>query len=348
MKENQKIKILLVGDSTKPMYVNAFIKASEGVADAELFDFGSLNSGKVGNNIYLRAERKFAFGIFVMQKNFELLEYVRKNNFQYVFLYTARLINWKTVKKMKAMGLTIASYCNDNPFSDYFPRYFWRNIRKSVKYCDITYSYRKSDIDKYRMEGAGDVRLLRSYYNEDRSFLLESNNYSLRHVPKVVFLGHFESDERAEYLDALVNRGIEIGICKTPEWEKYANCRENILIMEETFKHYNEIINRAEIAIVFLSKINRDTYTRRCFEITAAGTLMLAPYNEDLAGLFREDEEAIYYRNKDDFINKIDYYLKHSNEAKKIALKGRERVLKDGHGARDRMKQIMEELCRKG
>lgn len=343
MEENIKIKILLVGDTTWPMYVNAFYGASKGIAEAKVFDFGVLNSGRIGNNLFLRVENKLSFGIFVLAKNIELLQFIKKNEYKHVFFYSSRIISWRIIKKLKKRDITVAIYCNDNPFSDYYPRYFWRNIRKSAKFSDITYSYRKGDIDKYKIHGAVNVKLLRGYYNENRSYKIANLDSSF-YVPKVIFLGHFENDERGEYLNALIESNIEIGIRKTDEWKRYAKDRKNIYFFEETVERYNEILNKAEIAIVFLSKINKDTYTRRCFEIPATGTLMLAPYNEDLSGLFKENEEIIFYRNKEEFCTKVKYYLSHPDEAKRIGEGGRKRVLEDGHSAKDRLKQIVNEM----
>lgn len=349
MEKNEKITLLLVGDSTWPMYVNAFYEEAKKIIHTELFDFGKLNSGRINRkNIILKIENKLAIGTDVYKKNKELLRYVKENKIRYVFLYAARIIHWRTVKKMKQMGIVVMAYCNDNPFSDYYPPYFWRNIIKSAAYCDIVYSYRKNDIEKYREKGAKDVKLLRSYYIENRNYKIDESISADMEIPKVIFLGHMENDERTEYLDALVSRGIEIGVRETSEWKQYAKGRKNIVLFHETLEHYNEIINRAEIALVFLSKINRDTYTRRCFEIPVTGTLMLAPYTDDLATLYKEDEEVVFYRSKEDLVAKVEYYLGHPEEGKRVGMNGRERVLRDGHEAKDRVCQVIEDMVRYG
>ena len=47
----------------------------------------------------------------------------------------------------------------------------------------------------------------------------------------------------------------------------------------------------------FFSRLNRDTYTRRCFEIPAAGTLMLCDYSDHAATLFAPGREADFFRD---------------------------------------------------
>ncbi len=47
----------------------------------------------------------------------------------------------------------------------------------------------------------------------------------------------------------------------------------------------------------------------RSFEIPAAGGLQFCAYNAELAGYFKEDKEAIYYRSDEEMIDKARFYL---------------------------------------
>ena len=98
--------------------------------------------------------------------------------------------------------------------------------------------------------------------------------------------------------------------------------------------------------MVFLSKINHDTYTRRCFEIPAAGAFLFCPYTDDLASMFEEDKEIVFYHTKDDFVEKVIYYLEHDEERMCIATAGHERLLRDGHEVKDRAEQIIKDYKR--
>lgn len=104
---------------------------------------------------------------------------------------------------------------------------------------------------------------------------------------------------------------------------------------------YNLAINSAKIALVFLSKKNNNSYTRRCFEIPAAKTFMLSEYTDDLDSMFNECVEAEYFRDKKEMMDKIKYYLKHDDKREKIARAGHERLLRDGHEVTDRAREIL-------
>ena len=107
------------------------------------------------------------------------------------------------------------------------------------------------------------------------------------------------------------------------------------------YKDYNLAINGAKIALVFLSKLNNDTYTRRCFEIPATKTMMLSEFTNDLSSMFEEGVEAEYFRSKRELVDKINFYLKNDKERIKIGNNGNDRLLRSEHEAMDRCKQVL-------
>ena len=335
----KKIKILFVGDSTFDMYVNAYYKAAMTFDNVEsyIMDFGKLNVKSYIKNFFFKIERHFKKGPHVRKINSDLLKFVKEKSIDLVFLYACDIIRAKTVKKL-SQNTYVAIYNNDNPFSKYYRPYVWKNVIKSLKFVSIVYSYRKNNISQYIAGGARNVKLMRSYYIKSRNYYIDDSQISLN-IPSVCFMGHFESDNRMEYINALLEKEIDVGV--HPDWKNTGIKNEHLKYIENAHSQYNEILNKAKIAIVFLSTINEDTYTRRCFEIPAAKTLMIAPYNEDMASLYEENKEIVFYRNKDEFVDKICYYLTHDEERLKIAGAGYERLMRDGHEASDRVREII-------
>ena len=92
---------------------------------------------------------------------------------------------------------------------------------------------------------------------------------------------------------------------------------------------------------VFLSKLNRDTYTRRCFEIPATKTFLLSEYSADLASIYQEGEEAEFFRDRREFIAKIIKYLADDAGRRTIAEAGYRRVHCDGHDVNTRMAEVV-------
>ena len=93
---------------------------------------------------------------------------------------------------------------------------------------------------------------------------------------------------------------------------------------------------------MFLSKLNSDTYTRRCFEIPATQTLMLSEYTDDLNEMFPSDKCAVYFTTPEELVVKCKYLLSHPNEIKQIAENGYKRLKELGGSEIDRCRQIIE------
>ncbi|MBZ0310797.1 MAG: glycosyltransferase, partial [Anaerolineae bacterium] len=91
--------------------------------------------------------------------------------------------------------------------------------------------------------------------------------------------------------------------------------------------------------------LNQDTYTRRNFEIPAMRTFLLSQYSDDLASLFKEGEEAEFFRSKEEMLDKIAYYLAHDEPRQRIAQRGYERV-RDGHDVQSRARQALQTIDR--
>ena len=98
----------------------------------------------------------------------------------------------------------------------------------------------------------------------------------------------------------------------------------------------------AKMCLAFLSKINRDTYTRRCFEIPACGRLLLCERTDDLKKMFIEGEEAVFFSTREELVEKALWLLGNPIKIQQISEAGRKRVWADGHDVINRAKQFME------
>ncbi len=95
------------------------------------------------------------------------------------------------------------------------------------------------------------------------------------------------------------------------------------------FPAYVSLYQRSKIGI---NVHNRGAYTvgsYRLFDLPANGVMQISDGGEYLCEYFSEGEDAISYRNADDLIDKVRYYLAHDEEREKIALQGFRRVQRD-------------------
>ena len=337
--------ILIIGAGDFPIYEEAlqgaFIQLGYHNTYLETWK-AYYNNDSVLGRLIRKVEIKAAFGRVANKFNRDLLKKCRELRPRLIFLYSCRMVYTATVKRLKKMGAIIASYCNDNPFSDYYPWYFWRHYLRALPYCHLNYAYRKENLIDIKRACGREAKLLRSYYIESMNYPCNKSEI-LADTPDVIFLGHYEDDERMKYIESLCNSGISVGLSKSV-FEIRVSGKKNIVLLDNERTLYNRYLCSCKIPITFLSTLNHDTYTRRCFEIPAAGALLFCPYTEDLASMFQEDQEIVFYRNIEDFKEKVKYYLQNEAERRSIAIAGRNRLLKDGHEIKDRAAQIVKDV----
>lgn len=110
-----------------------------------------------------------------------------------------------------------------------------------------------------------------------------------------------------------------------------------------SFDEYVPIYQRAKIGF---NVHNRGDYTvgsYRLFDLPGNGVMQISDGGDYLNAYFQVGEEIVAYRDADDLIDKLHYYLEHDEERRRIALNGYKRVLKE-HLFRQRMHQAGEIL----
>lgn len=334
------IRILFVGDGSYPMYARAFFEAASEIdgATAQLLDYGSMNIKCIPKGaVVKRAEYHYCLGHDVNRINRELIHLCEGRKYDIVFLYSAELIYESTVKRLKSFGIYVAVYHNDDPLSPRRSRYRFRHFLKAIKHADIAYAYRMANVDDYCRYGAPLAKMLRSYYIKSRNYYKQGSELDNRpEIPEIAFVGHYEDDGRIEYIKALTDKGVDVGVIS--DWPILNN---HMKVIERADVDYNDILNQLDIAIIFLSSLNSDTYTRRCFEIPMTKTMMLSVYTEDIASMYEEGREIVFFKTPEEFVEKAVYYLEHDEERNTIAEAAFERCLRDGHEATDRVREII-------
>lgn len=297
--------------------------------------------------ILRRVEYKFVAGFSVRKVNEDLLKEISAAEYDLLFLYRPNLISWKIIAiiKRKFPNLIVAAYNNDDPFSITYNGYVWRKFKRALPYYDIVFSYRPSNIEEYYDAGAKKVYLLPPWFDPVLSYPVSLNKQdSIKYNSDIVFVGHYEDDGRINILRRLVSEGFKVSLYG-PEWNSVIK-NDPVLhkLYPVSYLHgeaYNKAISGAALALVIYSKLNNDVYTRRCFEIPAIKTLMLAKRTSEMLELFEEDVEAVYFSDTDELVEKAKDYLADKNKIELIAANGFRRALESGYDVEARAKSII-------
>lgn len=349
------MKILVVGSWHSNIYEEAVYNALNKLShDVYKFSWREYFNNFQYDDISLLAKfsyefrDKFSIGNIINKINNELLKKIKDIMPEVVFIYRGTHIKKETLLRIKQINenVLIVGYNNDDPFSNKAFKPLWRHFKKCIPYYDINFVYRHGNIDEYKAVGAKNVYLLRAYYIKEKNYRIGLDEKDRKkYESDVVLIAHYESDGREKYLEEILEKGFRLKLFGSG-WNNVIRKSRTLFPFYPVFvvrgDEYNKALSGTKIALCFLSKLNRDTYTRRCFEIPATKTLMLSEYTDDLNSMFREGIEAEYFRNKEEMIEKIRYYLSNDDKREEIAQNGYNRVVEDGHDVVSRMKYAMD------
>jgi spore maturation protein CgeB len=117
------------------------------------------------------------------------------------------------------------------------------------------------------------------------------------------------------------------------------------LKMYETYRNY-------KIAVHFpmqmsVDKNSNEAGAKRLFEVTGVGTMLLCLEQDNLKDFFEIGKEIVTFKDKEDCLVKLNYYLAHEEERAAIAKAGQMRTLREHTFAR-RAEQLLDELTKMG
>ncbi len=352
------MRILVAGDWHSDLHEQEVLRSlthlGHTVGEFKWHDYFSFKSDESNSlsALFKRAQNKYVAGPAVKQINDDFVVKALQFCPDVVFVYRCTHISAKALQAVKSAmpRCVLVGYNNDDPFAPSQPKYLWRHFIAAIPHYDLMLAYRHANLDALRSAGAQHVALLRSWYVADRNFPVEVlNNEKSEFLTDVVFVGHYEADQRLEFLEEVVRQGHSLRIFGPAKYWKRPLERSTVLrhlapTQMVWGSDYNRALCGAKVALCFLSKLNRDTYTRRCFEIPATKTLMLSEYSDDLASLYLEGVEADYFRDKDELIEKVKHYVNSVADRMRVAQGGFDKVHSAGHDIDSRMKIMLDQI----
>lgn len=100
-------------------------------------------------------------------------------------------------------------------------------------------------------------------------------------------------------------------------------------------------IASADICIAPESPVTDRYWSNRVYVTLGFGGFLLHPYSAGLSGQYKDKEEIVFYRSREELDDLIAYYLDRPNARERISQAGMERTLKE-HTYRHRCQKMME------
>jgi len=301
-------------------------------------------------NFWIKFQSKFIVGPILDKINRDLVNKIHDCKPDLISVYRGTHITKNTLRIIKKYypSIYLVSHNEDDPFTEGHPYWLWRHFLAAIPVYDLVLAHRLRNVQQYQDAGAKNVRFLRSWFAPGRTHAVKlTEEDKLIFECDVVFAGHFEDDGRIDYLEEIVRNGFKLRLFGPGKyWDpviKKSECLQHLLPIQMVWgEDYNKSLCGSKVALCFFSKLNQDSYTRRCFEIPATKTLLLSEYSDELVTLYHVGAEADLFKNKEDLIQKLKYYVANEEIRAAVALAGYQRVVSDGHDVVSRMKQVIE------
>lgn len=185
---------------------------------------------------------------------------------------------------------------------------------------------------EYAEKFKADISYIGTYLPEKRKFI-EEQVYPLKRNYDLRLYG--QDWTKVDRIISLIKKGgqyFNIPLIKQLQKPK--------LTLDDERKIYNSSLISINIHEDYQKKFGGDC-NERTFKIPLAGGFEITDKVKCISKYFEEGKEIIIAKNKDDWFEKINYYIKHPEKRIGIIEAGRKRVLKD-HTYHNRVEQMLE------
>lgn len=349
----KQFKILIVGEWQYAMYEESFKNSfiSQG------HDVVKYSWKKYFSNILGRVESKFCIAGFNTRLfNHNLMKYVRYENPDIVLIWRGVGVLPSTLKKIKLSGVKYLVAYNHDDFTGpsanapvpYHHHRLWKNFLKGAPYYDLHMVKRLSNITHLNQLGCKQSKIMQMWFVPEihRPIHLTETDIQ-KYGSDIAFIGHYEPDGREHYIKALIKNGFNFKLYGDKYWNKelFGEFYTYFDQIKPVYGHeYAKALSATRIGLAFLSKINRDTHTRRCLEIPACGSVLLCERTIELQSMFKENSEAVFFSSIEELVGKVKWLLSNPKILNKISLAGQRRVWIDHHDVDSRTEQMLVDL----
>jgi spore maturation protein CgeB len=234
--------------------------------------------------------------------NEDLIELAKKEKPKYIVWPS---VNYEfletTFDKIRKLGTKIIGLFFDDEFRfDNYSKYWIPHLDFCVTNC-------KEVLEKYSRFGAKVIHVFVCH-----NLPLDVDWENIKYKYEVSFVGT-KTPERVRYIKEIKKRGIKVYLAGYG-W----NLRGKI-----PFEEMLEIFQTSKINLNFSgTKGGKKGWKGRILEVINAGGFLLTEYRPGIEEFFEIDKEIVCFKNANEMVEKIIYYLNHEEERKRIAQAG--------------------------
>ena len=270
-----------------------------------------------------------------------ILKKLKKNFYDYIiFSENTYFLNKELIERIRNLAnIRVILFAGISP-----KNYLTKLQKKSVPHFDNIFISDSGHEKEWKQYGAKKINVLPLSAGCPKTFQGINSKYNSKINYDIVFVGRLDgdlNDYRLKILNSLICNGIDINIWTWHMSKKYLNkyplVRNNVMgsaYGEKMIKIYSDakiVLNIHNPSVPFGGNM-------RLFEIPATNSFQIA--DKCPKDWFINGDEIILFKNNQDLLDKVSYYLHHDKERLRIARNGYKRLLKE-HTYEHRMKKFL-------
>jgi spore maturation protein CgeB len=264
-----------------------------------------------------------------------------------VWVNGGELIGLQAATMLRGFGCPLVLYSNDDPTGSRDGRRF-ASLLKALPVYDLCAVVRLQSIPEFLARNAKRVHRVWMSYDEvaHRPF-----DDPVQIPPSfrsdVVFVGTWmRGEERDRFILSLIARDLNVAIWgdrwqKAPAWSLL---RPHWRGPALSGRNYVAAIQGAKVALGLLSRGNRDLHTTRSAEIPYAGGLLCAQRTSEHLEMYREGEEAFFWRDADECATVCHRLLADEHTRERTRAQGAARVRRGRFGNEGVCREILSQV----
>jgi spore maturation protein CgeB len=261
-----------------------------------------------------------------------------------LWLDRAVSIRAATLRKAKkwAPGLRIVWYAEDDMMN---PHHLSRWTEAALPLFDLWVTTKSANARGEEMPAMGVRRVLFVDNSYDPSLhrpIDVGDAERQAYGSDISFVGTYEG-ARARSLADMARAGLDVRVWGNG-WHRASDRPPGLRIEARPVydDEYAKVVCASRLNLCFLRKENRDLQTCRSIEIPAMGGLMVHERNPEIARLFKEGQEAVYFETDGELVSRCRTLLADDAQCRHIARNGHAAVLAGRYRHEDRLRLILE------
>lgn len=296
-----------------------------------------------------RARRWLRFrlllGASVSRLNRDVIAAARDSRPDLVWFDKPTFIYGTTLKRLKSLGCRLVNYVIDNPFFLLPGEPGWRRLRRTLPLFDAHVVPRPSSVEDYRAAGVkGPIAVMPLAFEPYRDFP-PPPGHAAAAQDCVTFIGS-PYDDRRRFFAGLAAAGVPVTV-RGAGWGRGRDPEGPNLRFHppETGDAYRLAIWNSKILLGMVTHGHREPWAHRAFEITGAGSFLLAERTAGHAACFEEGREAEFFDSVAEAVEKIRRYLADDAGRRAVASAGLRRAWTSGYSNDERLAAALSEIA---